>query len=514
MQPLLNLKISGIEIANCGFYINLDTSTERRENVEVQIKNYNIENLNRFPALTDEARHYSCTKSHLKVFEISEEHKLEIILVLEDDFQIRDKCYIKNIEYDFTETLKNLMDELQYIEWDVVLLGGTPRTYLIPVSNLLSINYKSTGGWAYLIKRKAYNHILKNSNYFRDYLAIDDMLPLLNNFGFKSLISTPKLISHATGFISTLQPNGVVNYDTMIDGSYDGYLYNHIDSKNFFINYKFEREVTIVIVGHFVTNFILYLRYLLHSLPQSLEKCKFLIIYDTNNDSVDHIFIRELQDYFKNRNKIITYEILYSKGGLVDSVKLMLEKLTTKYFIFLEHDWVFLKNKEIDLRGLLDTFEKYKFVNAVWFNKDDNQLRGFDIARDVEGTETPFDKEHRITDFELTTTVRWSNNPSMLRTSKYREWFDKYIYNDGIGKNHQGQYNVEDNMIREYRDLISKTKYEDIKDDWGTYLYGAVGTGPYVGHTDGSRRYQTTIRTIAEDNADEYMNSNILPIND
>jgi hypothetical protein len=102
----------------------------------------------------------------------------------------------------------------------------------------------------------------------------------------------------------------------------------------------------------------------------------------------------------------------------------------------------------------------------------------------------------------------------MLRTSKYREWFDKYIYNDGIGKNHQGQYNVEDNMIREYRNLISKTKYEDIRDDWGTYLYGAVGTGPYVGHTDGSRRYQTTIRTMAEDNAEKYVNNNPLPNND
>ena len=69
-------------------------------------------------------------------------------------------------------------------------------------------------------------------------------------------------------------------------------------------------------------------------------------------------------------------------------------------------------------------------------------------------------------------------------------------------------------MIGQYRDLISKTKWEDIRDDWGTYLYGKVGSGPYIGHTDGSRIYQTSIRTMAEDNADEYVKNNPLPDND
>jgi hypothetical protein len=173
-----------------------------------------------------------------------------------------------------------------------------------------------------------------------------------------------------------------------------------------------------------------------------------------------------------------------------------------------------LKEHPINFKGLLDVFEKNNFVHAVWFNKDDNQLKGFEIAGDVDGKETPYGKENRIPDFELTTTVRWSNNPAMMRTSKYQEWFDKYIKNPSIGIVHQGQYNVEDSMIREYRDLISKSKWEDIRDEWGTYLYGAIGTGPYVGHTDGSRRYQTSLRQMSEDTADEYVKNNPLPIND
>lgn len=505
------VEINGIKIADKGFYINLDSSTDRKENVENQIGKYNISGLERFSALTDPATFLSCTKSHLKLFKECEDNEVETLLVLEDDFQIYDMCKINEHEFDFIETLSMVVDELKNIEWDVVLLGCNPKTYLIPVTNLLSLNYKSTGSWAYIIKKRAYKHILENSNYFKDYLAIDDWLGHLSNLDFKVYTTTPKLISHGVGFESTMRPSGKVNYDTWIEGNYSYYLFKDIKSKNFINDFRFERETTVVIVGHFVNDFMFYLRYLLHSIPEEIERCKFLIIYDTNHNSVEYKNIRLLEDYFINRNRPINYEILYSKGGLIDSVRIMLEKLKTKYFIFLEHDWIFLKTETINFKGLLDTFNKYPFVHAVWFNKDDNQLKGFEIAGDVDGKETPYGKENRIDDFELTTTVRWSNNPSMLRTSKYKEWYEKYIYNSSIGINHQGQYNVEDSMIREYRDLISKTKFDEIRDEWGTYLYGAVGTGPYVGHTDGSRRYQTTIRTMAEDNADEYVKKYPLP---
>lgn len=505
------VKILGIEIAERGFYINLDSSTDRKDNVEMQIKRYNILGLERFSALTDPARFLSCTKSHLKIFNESEE---DTLLILEDDFQIKDVCNIKDYKYDFKETLHNVMEELKNMEWDVVLFGCNPKTYLIPVTNLLSKNFKSTGSWGYIIKKRAYKHISQNSDYSEDYLAIDDWLAHLSNLNFNVYTTTPQLISHGVGFESTMMPSGKVNYDVWIEGNYEQYLYKDIKYKDFVNDFRFENETTIVVVGHFVENFMFYLRYLLHSIPKEIERCKFLIIYDTANNSTEYTKIRELEDYFKNRNRPINYEILYSKGGLIDSVRIMLSKLRTNYFLFLEHDWLFLKTESIYFKGLLDTFNKYPFVHAVWFNKDDNQLKCFEIAGDLEGKETPYGKEYRIDNFELTTTVRWSNNPSMLRTSKYREWYENYIHNPSVGIGHQGQYNVEDSMIREYRDLISKTKFEDIRDAWGTYLYGAVGSGPYVGHTDGSRRYQTTIRTMSEDTADEYVKNYPLHKND
>ena len=53
------IKILDIEIADKGYYINLDESIERKENVEKQIEQYSIENLERFSALKDPAKFYS-----------------------------------------------------------------------------------------------------------------------------------------------------------------------------------------------------------------------------------------------------------------------------------------------------------------------------------------------------------------------------------------------------------------------------------------------------------------------
>lgn len=508
------VSILGKKIAEKGYYINLDVSEDRRTRAESQIENYKIVGLERFSALQDSFIHLSCTKSHLAIYEKSLNEGIETLMVFEDDFQIYDTLKINNFEYSFEDVISDLTEQMENVEWDLILLGCNPKTYLVPVTNLLSLNFKSTGSWAYIIKKDAYKYILENSNYVKDYLAIDDWLCHLSNLNFKVYTTTPKLISHGVGFESTMRPSGLVNYDAWIEGNYQYYLYKDIKSKEFVDEFRVERQVTIVVVGHFVENFLFYLRYLLHSIPEGLERCKFLIIYDSNHGTTEYKNIRLLEDYFKNRNRAINYEILYSKAGLIDSVKIMLEKLKTEYFIFLEHDWLFLKTEHINFKGLLDTFNKYDFVHAVWFNKDDNQLKGFEIAGDVDGKETPYGKEHRIQDFELTTTVRWSNNPAMFRTSKYKEWFEKYIDNPSIGIGHQGQYNVEDPMIREYRELISKSKFDEIKDSWGTYLYGAVGTGPYVGHTDGSRRYQTTLRCLSEDTAEEYIKNFPLPEND
>jgi hypothetical protein len=107
------------------------------------------------------------------------------------------------------------------------------------------------------------------------------------------------IVNHGINLVSTLQPRGLVNYDVMIEGNYFNYLYNFIDAEKTILNkYEVENQLTIVIVGHFVDNFLYYLRYLLFTIPLEIEKCRFIIIYDNAHNSVEYEKILELKKLF------------------------------------------------------------------------------------------------------------------------------------------------------------------------------------------------------------------------
>jgi hypothetical protein len=500
--------IQNFNFGNNGYYINLESSTDRKSHIEELKNKYNIQNLNRFEALTDEMIQYSCTKSHLGVFQDALNNDYEVIFVCEDDMDINDECYLPNIQTkpSFSDLIPQIYNDLQNVEWDVLLFGCNPKSSLIPVTNTLAKIDRSTGAWAYLIKKRAYEYVINNLNYRRDLLAIDDFLPRLNDVGFVTLTTIPMIINHAVGFVSTLQPRGPVNYDVWIQGNYDKFIYSNYNMD--FTEERVEKDITIVIAGHFVENYIYYLNYLLHSLPNELLKCKFLIHYDEWGSDDINLEKYKLNAYFRDTKSELNVTVTTGFGGLISTFKNVIDRIKTPYFIFLEHDWVFLKKDNIDFLKLTQTFKKYDFVHSVWFSKDDNTVRGFDIAKDVESNVTPFDREYRIDNVDLITVCRWSNNPAMFRLSKFKEWFDKYINNEYVGTQHQGQHNVEEMMIPIYRKIISENKWEDIKDDWGTYLYGDLGEGPYVGHTDASRRYQGASKSEPEYNGEEYIKNN------
>lgn len=500
--------ILGNVFADKGFYINLPKSTDRKENIEKLINQFNIEGLDRFEALTDEMIQYSCTKSHLGIFEKSSKDGLEIIFIAEDDIDINEICYAPYSKEDITfkDVISKIHEDLKNVEWDVLLFGCNPKTHLIPVTDNLAINHKSTGAWGYIIKKRAYEYILQNLNYKKDLIAIDDFLPLLNSEGFVTLCTIPLVINHAVGFESTLQPRGPVNYDAWIIGNYHKYLYDHYQDD--FTEKRVEKEVTIVIAGHFVENYMFHLNYLLHSLPHDLKKCKFLIHYDENPEFDTNTEKFKLNAYFRDVRSDLNVTLSYGFGGLISTIETTMNEIKTPYFIFLEHDWVFLEKDNIKFVNLIEAFDNHNFINAVWFAKDDNTMRGFEIARDIDDVTTPFERESRVDEVDLVTTCRWSNNPVMFRLTKLKEWFYEIIKNEHVGKTHQGQFNVEETIIPYYRKEISENKWESIRDNWGTFLYGDLNEGPYVGHTDASRRYQGIAKSMPEINGENYIKNN------
>ena len=502
-------------LADMGFYINLDQSAERRDFIEKQIKKFDISGLNRFSALTDDMINYACTKSHRSIFKYCLQNDIDSIFIAEDDFEIYSRIKIHDIcELDFKDTLYSLPSIDKY---DVIMFGCNPKKPLIPIGHNLAINSNSTGAWAYVIKKRAMRYILDHYNYEQDYFAIDNILPQLNYKGFQTVVTIPQIIHHRDGILSTLQPHiGTTRYSNWITGNWSKYLYEKMPSniKDYESltscltnNYEIEKKISILITGHSVEGWLTYLRYLLFSIPKLLLNCRFIICYDnfTNDDKF------ELGKYFRDYDEIIEHpHIEYITGGLISSLKKGLETIQTDYFLWLEHDWVFLDDS-IDWNSLVKVFDKYSFVNSVWFNKDDNNMRGFDICDDLDGSTSPYEIDNRISELPMITTCRWSNNPVLMRTSKMKEWFEKYVTNEYVDKINQGSHNIEENLIPSYRNEILINGWKNIKDNWGTYLYGDLGTGPYVAHTDASRRYQHHSKSQPEINGEKYMKNNPLP---
>ena len=88
------------------FYINLNKRTDRREEIENELKQFDLyDKAERFPAIhTPDQGILGCTMSHLAVFKLAKERQYEQVLILEDDFY-----FIINKE-EFENTLSEFFD--------------------------------------------------------------------------------------------------------------------------------------------------------------------------------------------------------------------------------------------------------------------------------------------------------------------------------------------------------------------------------------------------------------------
>jgi GR25 family glycosyltransferase involved in LPS biosynthesis len=68
-------------------YINLDKRTDRLEQIQSELKRFNLENkAERFPAIYHPSGTVGFGKSHLSVLKLAKERKYKNVLILEDDF--------------------------------------------------------------------------------------------------------------------------------------------------------------------------------------------------------------------------------------------------------------------------------------------------------------------------------------------------------------------------------------------------------------------------------------------
>jgi hypothetical protein len=159
------------------------------------------------------------------------------------------------------------------------------------------------------------------------------------------------------------------------------------------------------------------------------------------------------------------------QSGLKKNLLEALEKITTPYIFFLEHDWAIKKRIQLEL--LLDVFDKYDYVNHVRFNmRNNDSCYAWDHLVEA---------EDRITELRLTRTSSWSNQAHIARMSKWRQdWLSV------IGPEPSTiSYGVEEKLYWAYnRDIFTKGFFE-AHSEWGQYLYGGLHARPTVHHTNG-----------------------------
>ena len=98
-----------------GFYINLASRTDRKEQVEEQLCNVGLTCVQRFNAVKVEDGRVGCSMSHLKCLSIAKENKWDHVLICEDDIEFLNPGLFINQMNRFLSRHNN---------WDVVLLAG------------------------------------------------------------------------------------------------------------------------------------------------------------------------------------------------------------------------------------------------------------------------------------------------------------------------------------------------------------------------------------------------------
>jgi GR25 family glycosyltransferase involved in LPS biosynthesis len=153
------IKYNGINLTSCKvpniYYINLLHRKDRKEFLLKDLKNINYENnrIHRIDAIKHNLGAIGCFASHIKALKIglNENYGCEYIIILEDDFAIRNisitKTYLNKI---FTEQL----------DWNVILLGVNGRCHKNNTSFLKKIIHSHTTS-GYIIKKNYIPILLK-----------------------------------------------------------------------------------------------------------------------------------------------------------------------------------------------------------------------------------------------------------------------------------------------------------------------------------------------------------------
>ena len=132
-------------------YINLDKRTDRKEQIEGELRRMGIDQFERFPAVKHAEGAIGCAHSHLNVLKEAKERGYPSILILEDDFE-----FVVPKE-EFWRAIEAVKD----VDYDVIMLGYALNSHEDYNDTLLKVLDAQTAS-AYLVNSGFYDALIKN----------------------------------------------------------------------------------------------------------------------------------------------------------------------------------------------------------------------------------------------------------------------------------------------------------------------------------------------------------------
>jgi GR25 family glycosyltransferase involved in LPS biosynthesis len=134
------------------FYINLESRTDRKIFFENQMRMLGLK-ATRFNAIRNACGAIGCSLSHLALLKYAKKHKLDHILIMEDDIMfLNPKMFIHN--------LNNLL--AKHKDFDVLLIAGNNMGEYTRLDEFCVKIQKCQTTTGYLVKSHYYDKLIKN----------------------------------------------------------------------------------------------------------------------------------------------------------------------------------------------------------------------------------------------------------------------------------------------------------------------------------------------------------------
>lgn len=150
----------------------------------------------------------------------------------------------------------------------------------------------------------------------------------------------------------------------------------------------------------------------------------------------------------------------------------LIDSVETKYYMFWEHDWLFVD--QIRISDILTEMDSNDKINWIRFNQFNNNNDFIPIIAEEF-------IDNNIAKIPLLPCLRWSNNPYICRTSIFQNWWKTFVY---VCLEEGGQ--MEGAVCVFFDFYVKKQGLQKTLEEFKCFIYGKWNDMPTVHHLEGN----------------------------